>query len=460
MQDWKHLMDQIGQGVLICGEECRIEYFNESYGRFIGVRLEDVKGKRLREVRPGARAPEVLETGEPLQSLYRVENGEEYFADIYPIREEGRVTGTVSIVTYLRDVNLLVDKMQELEEEEEKLRIRMNLTNGTRYTFDDILGDSPVIRETVDLARRIAGFDVNVLLQGESGVGKELFAQAIHNESERRAEPFVAVNCAAFTKTMLESELFGYEEGAFTGARKGGKPGLLEAAEGGTVFLDEISEMDPDLQAKLLRVLQEKKMRRIGGIKEIDVDFRVISACNVDLMQRVRDKAFRSDLYYRIAVAPVNVPPLRERLEDVLLLAQEFLRGAEIQNKRHYTVAEEVKAVSQIYPWPGNIRELKNIVEYSAMLARDGVVTLDSLPPIMAAYLRGGGAPGEAAPSEKRAPRQGKIYAGALTDRVKEFEKDEIRKALTAYGDTTEGKRAAAKALGISLSSLYYKLGK
>lgn len=257
MEKIKKALDSVEQGILVCNGEGRIEYFNDSYGEFVGKKLADVKGKHLTELRPGAVAPTVLKTGIPLHSLRRKENGEDYFADIYPIRSDECVVGTVSIVTNLDHANYLSDQLYELRKEEDRLKVRMSLTNGTRYTFDSILGDSFAIRNTIELAKRIAGFDSAVLLQGESGTGKELFSQAIHNASSRRSAPFVAINCAALNKTLLESELFGYEEGAFTGAKKGGKAGLFEAAEGGTIFLDEVSEMDYDLQAKLLREPEE-----------------------------------------------------------------------------------------------------------------------------------------------------------------------------------------------------------
>lgn len=443
MKDWKTIFDSVEQGILVCDEECRIEYFNASYGEFIGKKLEDVKGVLLTDLRPGAVAPKVLATGKPVQSLYRIEDSEDYFVDVYPINEKGKTVGTVSVVTYTERAQYLKDKVSELEKEEERLKVRMNLTNGTQYTFEDIVGGSLVLQNTIELAKKIASYDANVLLQGESGCGKELFAQAIHNESARRSAPFVAINCAAISKTMLESELFGYEEGAFTGAKKGGKLGLFEAAEGGTVFLDEISEMDYDLQAKLLRALQEKRFRRIGGIKEIEMDVRVISACNVDIMQYIEDKKFRSDLYYRISVAPINVPPLRERREDIPELARSFINSAEIQNKRRYTTTKEAQDMMMSYTWPGNIRELRNIIEYAAMMAADGVIDVACFPPSIGNQYTGA------------------VIAGTtLAELVKHFEQEEIRRVIARCGDTTEGKRAAAKELGISLSSLYAKLSK
>ena len=474
MNDLYTVLDSVEQGILVCDENGRIDYFNDSYGEFVGKKLEDVRGLHLTELRPGAVAPTVLKTGEPIHSLRRKESGQDYFADIYPIKSDDRTVGTVSIVTNLDHANYLSDQLSELRKEAARLKARMSLTNGTHYTFDSILGDSIVIRNTVELARRIAGFDSPVLLQGESGTGKELFSQAIHNASSRRDAPFVAINCAAISKTLLESELFGYEEGAFTGAKKGGKAGLFEAAEGGTIFLDEVSEMDFDLQAKLLRVLQEKKFRRIGGIKELSANVRVICACNVDIKQYIADKKFRSDLYYRISVAPINVPPLRERRIDIPLLARRFLDSAEIQNKRTYRMTEDAKNLMMSYTWPGNIRELKNAVEYSAMMARDGIIDTRCLP--LSITLRNGDIEGyyEEDVSQERlggGEIEGRMTANqtgdtgasgteTLAELVSAFEKREIKRAIKLYGNTTEGKKRAAKALDISLSSLYAKLGK
>ena len=472
MRDWENVIGSVEQGVLVCDKDGRIEYFNDSYAELIGHDMDEAVGMMLTDLRPGAAVPRVLSSGEAIRGLYRVEQGKDYFADIYPILEDGRVEGTVSVVTFIDRANFLKDQLEDLKKAANKLKARMSLTNGTRYTFDSILGDSLAIRTTVALAKRVAEFDSNVLLQGESGVGKELFAQAIHNASARRDAPFVAVNCAAISRALLESELFGYEGGSFTGAVKGGKTGLFEAADGGTVFLDEVSEMDYDLQAKLLRVLQEKKFRRIGGIKEIEMNVRVICACNVDLLQYISEKRFRSDLYYRISVAPINVPPLRERREDIPPLAANFMEQVEIQNKRSYRMTEKAKSLLMDYTWPGNIRELRNTVEYVAMMAPDGIIDVDCLPPSITSG--SAGIPGDRAGDQRRGahPQYGPGAAGpdgfdrgtaagvTLSELVSAFEKQEIRRAVRRFGDSTEGKREAARALGISLSSLYAKLGK
>lgn len=439
----KSICEALNQGILLCDEKARIVYFNSSYSHFIGRVLDEVKGMPIKEVRPGAVAPQVIAEGRPVESVLRIENGQEYFADVYPIVEDGCIIGSVSLVTSISNAKCIKDKMLQLEKKEQLLKARLDKTNGTHYSFDQIICRSPRTLETIARARKAAVHPVNILLQGESGCGKELFAQSIHNESERQEGPFVAINCAALNKTMLESELFGYENGAFTGARKGGKPGLFETASGGTLFLDEISEMDYDLQAKLLRVLQEKKFRRIGGLNEIEMDVRIICACNVNLQQYIEEKKFRMDLYYRIAVFPLTIPLLRERREDIPPLVDFYLQQAQIQNKQIYHMTEEVRQQMYYYDWPGNVRELRNTVEYCALMAVDQEITCDCLPPSL---------------MQENGYMSIADRGMTLDQRLREFEKNEIMKAIYYYGNNTEGKKKAAKALGISLSSLYTKL--
>lgn len=230
----------------------------------------------------------------------------------------------------------------------------------SKYSFEDIIYQSPIMKQKISLARAYAKSDSNILIFGESGTGKELFAQSIHQESNRKHGPFVAVNCAALSESLLESELFGYEEGAFTGAKKGGKPGLFEMAHGGTIFLDEIGEVAPSLQARLLRVLQEKEVRRIGGERIIPVNVRVISATNKNLVDSIQTEDFRSDLYYRLNILHIDLPPLRERYEDIDLLIDKLL----IKHNGHEgLIPEEIRHKLFSYHWPGNIRELENFIE-------------------------------------------------------------------------------------------------
>ena len=229
-----------------------------------------------------------------------------------------------------------------------------------KYRFSDICGGSPQIRQTVELARKMARTESSILITGESGTGKELFAHAIHNSSPRAAAPFVAINCAALPDSLLESELFGYEDGAFTGARKGGKAGLFELANSGSIFLDEIEGMAPSTQLKLLRVIQEREMMRVGGDRVIPIDVRIISASNQDLTGLMESGRFRSDLFYRVSTLPLDLPPLRQRREDIFTLVEEFKSALRLT----FVLTEETKALLLRYSWPGNIRELRNCVEY------------------------------------------------------------------------------------------------
>ena len=259
--------------------------------------------------------------------------------------------------------------------------IRLRSDHAREFSFDQIVGDSPAIKEMIALARKVAESEVSsVLLQGESGTGKDLLAKAIHNASRRSASPFVAINCAAIPATLIESELFGYEKGAFTDA-KSRKEGLFEQAEGGTLFLDEIGELDLGLQAKLLRVLEEGSFRRVGGLKDLPLDVRVIAASNRDLKVGSEEGRFRLDLYYRLSVIQIDVPPLRERGEDVIRLADHLIAGFNRQfRKRVRGLSTQVADIFRHYKWPGNVRELRNVVERVMILEDEDVITPAYLP--------------------------------------------------------------------------------
>ncbi|MEW6723313.1 MAG: sigma 54-interacting transcriptional regulator [Bacillota bacterium] len=252
-----------------------------------------------------------------------------------------------------------------------------------QYTFDDIVSKSDSMKKTIELAKKLALSDSTILIQGESGTGKELFAQSIHNASRRKNGPFVPVNFAALSANLLESELFGYEDGAFTGAKKGGKPGLFGEAHGGTIFLDEIGDAPLEFQASLLRVLQEKQIRRVGGIKMIPVDVRVITATNKDLKLEVEKGNFRHDLFFRINVLPLYLPPLRERKEDIILLLETYLRkftNNKITSANEFFSTDTLEYLIS-YEWVGNVRELVNVVEYLVNINGSHPIGIKDLPP-------------------------------------------------------------------------------
>lgn len=271
---------------------------------------------------------------------------------------------------------VMIQKFEDGENKQNKLRLQMmEKAYRAKYTFDDIVGESPALRKACDIARRMAGNNASVILEGDSGTGKEMFAQAIHNASPRRNHPFIAINCAALPETLLESELFGYEDGAFTGARKGGKAGLFEFAHRGSVFLDEIESMSASLQAKLLRVLQEREVTRIGSYRSIVVDVRVISATNRNLVEMMQKGDFRKDLYYRLSVMPIHIPSLKERGQDVLLLMEYFKK----QLRTSFVLTERAREALLHHSWDGNVRELRNYVEYLKYMEK-AAVDLEDLP--------------------------------------------------------------------------------
>lgn len=434
------IFNNLNEGILIGDIHARIIYFNKAYSNFIGKKLDEVRGDLITDIRPGAKLPQVLKTGKAADYIIRKEWEEEYFCSIYPMTKDGEIVGAISIVLFMNDVKKIRMKLKDLEDKTRILTKRLKDTNGAKYSFDDIITYSYKGEKTKDLAKKLARRDVDILIQGETGTGKELFAQSIHNESDRRHESFIAINCSAFPNDILESELFGYEEGAFTGAKEGGKIGLFEAANNGSIFLDEISEMDLSLQAKLLRVIQERKIRRLGAIEEKELDVRIICACNVDLKKYVEENKFREDLYYRISIIPLKLSPLRERKEDIGLLANKFLADMNKKLKKTISFSSEAEHAMLSYDWPGNIRELRNIVEFSSLMTKTDLIGLQDLPDQIKDF--------DLVKGEDR----------SLKDMVGEYEKKVINSYIEVYGSSLEAKKKIAKMLNISLASLYSKM--
>ncbi|MCI9424487.1 MAG: sigma 54-interacting transcriptional regulator [Flavonifractor sp.] len=442
-EDAKLVFDAMREGITIIDTQGHIVFGNRAYREFLskeaGGDIGPIEGYALRDLRPGARLPDVLASGKPVLHITRKEIEDFYFVNMYPIYAQGELVGGVSVVTFLEDAYQARDELEAMEARSRQVLRSINRANGAWYTFGDIVAVTPASAQVKELAQRIAATDATVLLESESGTGKELYAQAIHNASPRQEGVFVAINCSNFNANTLESELFGYAEGAFTGAKKGGKVGLFEAANGGTLFLDEVSEMDIRFQAKLLRVLQEHRVRPVGAVKELDVDVRVIAACNADLNAYVAEGKFRQDLYYRLNTFPIHIPPLRERPGDIPALAEALLAQFSRKLRRPLRMTSEALEVLLGHSWPGNVRELRNVLEFAAYLSPDGAVLPESLP-------------GDLLCTQKGPPL-------TLAQRVKEFERREALKAVERHGSTTQGKRAAAAELGISLASLYNKLG-
>lgn len=434
----KAMFESMNEGILVIDHEGRIVFANQAYLKFIGKNDLEIVGQLLREVRPGARLPEVITSRKPILHAPRAEwNDEVYFVNMYPIFVNKQIVGGLSIITFIGDAYNFRTELEAYEKHSKQLLQRVSKANTARYTFDSIVAIDDNGKTVKELAIRAAKTDATILLASESGTGKELYAQAIHNASLRGHEVFVAINCANFNTNMLESEIFGYVEGAFTGAKKGGKIGLFEAANGGTIFLDEISEMDVSLQAKLLRVLQERRIRPIGAINEVELDVRVICASNADLPSYIENKQFRKDLFYRLSTFQIQIPPLRQRRGDIPVLCEVILNELSKKLKRSITISADALECLMMHDWPGNVRELRNVLEFSAYLSDNGVIVIESLPESISRHVS--------------------ASSSTLAQRVEMYEKSEIHKLLSQYGNNLEGKKRVSKELGISLATLYNK---
>lgn len=363
----KGVLDAITEGIIVTDEQNRVVIYNPAAEQIFKIPCEQVIGRPVQAVIPNTRMHRVFETGQPEMAVLQKIHGGNIATSRIPLLFDGKLIGVVSTF----------DDVTEIQQLEQQIRKQIHAKGFVaKSSFTDIITANPDLMEVKALAALYATTDSAVLIEGESGTGKELFAQSIHNASRRAAGPFVAVNCAAIPEHLLESELFGYEGGAFTGARKEGKQGLFELAHNGTIFLDEIGEIPPSLQARLLRVLQEKEIMRVGGDKIIPVNIRIISATNKQLESRVKNGEFRDDLYYRLNVFNLRIPPLRERKEDIPLLAKVFLSNIN-SGINLDKLDQAIKHTLLRYDWPGNIRELHNVMERLALLAGRPAAELD-----------------------------------------------------------------------------------
>lgn len=437
-QDAISVVDERGYGILV----------NPAYTRLTGLTQKDVLGKPATvDIAEGESIHlKVLGTGKPIQGA-RLKVGpqkRDVIVNVAPIVVHGHLRGSVGVI---HDVSQIKQLTEELAQAKQRIRHL-----EAKYTFEDIIGDSPELKAAIDQAKRAADLPATVLLRGESGTGKELFAHAIHNASRWRRGQFVRVNCTAIAESLLESELFGYEEGAFTGARRQGKKGYFEEAVGGTIFLDEIGEISPALQAKLLRVLQEKEIVRVGGTRAISVNTRVIAATNANLEQAVEEGRFREDLYYRLNVVPIFIPPLRYRKDDVPPLVVFLLRKFNQQFGRAVEkAAPQVLSALVAYDWPGNVRELENLLGRAMINMKYNETAMQShhLPPM--------GGFGMDTRATRSLPTARWVPGKTLAQLTAITEQRAVEQAL----DHAKGnKTVAAKLLGISPRTLYYKLDK
>ena len=377
------IFDHITAGMLIVNADGVITHFNKPYGRFLNLDPRAQIGRHCTEVVENTRMHIVAETGKAeINKSHRI-NGQDMVVQRIPIRKNGKVIAVYGQVMFrnVEEVKELAAKLSVLESKVRLFEKELFDLRSTQYTFNCIIGKSDDINRLKEEAQKAALNDSTVLITGESGTGKELFAQAIHNASPRRRRPFVRINCAAIPKDLLESELFGYEEGAFTGAKVKGKPGKFELAHTGTIFLDEIGDLPLDMQPKLLRVLEDKEFERVGGTKIIRSDFRVICATNQKLGALMEKYAFRKDLFYRLNVIPIHIPPLRERQKDIIPLARHLLKKMALAaNRPQTTLEKEAEKELERYDWPGNARELSNVLERAMYSSADNTIYKGDLP--------------------------------------------------------------------------------
>lgn len=371
------------QGVVVTDNDGKIIFLNDRYADILHVNRHEVIGKDVIDVIPGTRMHIVARTGrEEIGSLFKLKNGESVLVNRIPVRKNGEIIGVAafSSLSKLDEVSTFatIQKITHLSQELNQYKSELNKLRGAKYSLDQIIGNSPNLIKMKELIRKVAQTKSTVLITGETGTGKELVAHAIHQLSTRSHHSFVRVNCAAIPNDLLESELFGYEEGAFTGAKKGGKVGKFELANCGSLLLDEINQMPLYLQSKLLRVIQEKEVERVGGNNPIDIDVRLIFTTNQNLHDLVHQDNFREDLFYRINVMSIDIPPLRTRRDDIPLLVEHFISKINKELGLNITgIDDKVIKLFQDYHWPGNIRELENTIERAANLALQGNLKLE-----------------------------------------------------------------------------------
>ncbi|WP_249871948.1 sigma 54-interacting transcriptional regulator [Oceanobacillus saliphilus] len=428
------VVDENGKGLII----------NPAYTRITGLQEKDVIGLPATvDISEGESLHmKVLQTRRAFRGgRMKVGPGKkEVIVNVAPIIVNGIIKGSVGVLHDVTEIQSLTKELQ---------RARQIIRNlEARYTFDDIIGSSPEMKLALEQAKVGAKTPATVLLRGESGTGKELFAHAIHNESDRKHNKFIRVNCAAIAESLLESELFGYEEGSFTGAKLGGKKGLFEEANHGSIFLDEISELSLNVQAKLLRVLQENEIVKVGGSKPISIDVRIITATNVNLEKAITNNTFREDLYYRLNKLPIFIPSVKERMSDLPELIHHIIQKINEDYSRNVrTISDEALHELKQHAWPGNVRELENVIG-RAMIFMDlneEVIKKQYIPDL------------SGKPKKARQPATTLIEENSLQYATELFEKDYISRI---YEQNDFNKTKTAKALGISVRNLYYKMEK
>jgi phosphotransferase system HPr (HPr) family protein len=430
------ILETVQDGICVMSSDGVITYVNRAYLRILSEKEENILNKNIRDISPDGVRRRVLETGKSVVgALSYKENDVTIVCNVNPIIVDGEITGVVSVIKNITEVKQLSEKLKKASAKAEYLEEELFRTKKPDLAFSKYIGYSGKVLDALATASKAAKTNTTVLIRGESGTGKELIAEGIHYGSKNAKGPFVRVNCAAIPQNLLESELFGHEKGSFTGAIKR-KLGKFELAQNGTIFLDEIGEMDKSMQAKILRVIQEKEFQRVGGEETIKVNVRIIGATHRNLEEMVRTMEFREDLYYRLNVIPIFLPPLRERRQDIAPLLEHFI------NKISKNIGKSISLVKNDameallnYSWPGNVRELENLVERLVALNENQVIDLDDLP----SYMR-----------QERPMKHEKAHVTSIIEDdilpLKEYEKIIIEKALKKYGSYN----AAGKVLGLT----------
>jgi transcriptional regulator with PAS, ATPase and Fis domain len=426
--------------LVVVDKDGKIIYINKNYCDFLEAEREQVLGMHVAQVIENSRMHIVAATGKEEIADLQYIKGNYMIANRIPIISNGEVIGAFGTV-FFRDTKEWMQMNSHVKSMLTKIQSYIqDIDRSVKFSLGDILGSSKQIQSLKEKVKMVAASDISVLIRGESGTGKELFAHSIHQLSNRSHQPFVKINCGAIPEHLLESELFGYEEGAFTGAKKGGKKGKFQLADGGTLFLDEIGDMPLNMQVKLLRALQEGEIESVGSTAPVNVDVRIIAATNRPLEKMMEEKRFREDLFYRINVVPFMVPPLRDRLEDLSILIDYFIKKiTKKSGKRISAIDDNVIEKFHQYSWPGNIRELENVIEASVHLTSNETISTESLPDYM---------------------KESAVYPVGkkkLKDILEETEKRILTQSLSKFNND---RLEAAKALGISKSSMYEKLKK
>ena len=379
--DFREVCQNFYDGIHISDGEGRVLFVNQAYTRITGIYPEEVVGRRVQDIEEEGILYEGSVTGRVIQERQRVSSVATIFKKVNQAMlvtgtpvfdEEGALRLVVCNTRDVSDLKRMERELQSVKEESQRAHNELAYLRGLQAEGQALFYRSAAMKGTMELVSTVAGTDVTVLITGESGTGKELIANEIYQHSTRKGRPFIKVNCAAIPEELLESELFGYESGAFTGAKQTGKTGMFELANTGVILLDEIGELSLPLQTKLLRVIQERELIRLGGTKPVKLDLRVIAATNKNLREEVRSGRFREDLYYRLNVVPIELRPLRERKEDIPLLVQKFCEVFQKKYSKSVTISQEGVSLLMEYHWPGNIRELENLMERLGVTSSSG----------------------------------------------------------------------------------------